>query len=100
MHRRTIPPWAAGTRLRRTQLETAPALGRKRGSAAATTMARTGDLGEHLFVVTIPIALEPSGSIVLPLQSKKLRELRITGFHLFPCGPAMIRQIVAAVATD
>jgi len=29
----------------------------------------------------------------------ELRELLITSFHLFPCGPAMVGQIVAAVAT-
>src|SRR5260370_28922956 len=80
--------------------EVARAHGYKRVPATPTAMARSDGLREHLLVVTIPIALEPLGGIILPFRTKKLGELRIARLHLFPGSPAMVGQIISTVAAN
>src|SRR5207245_4310324 len=52
--------------------------------------------GEHRPVVAIPVTLETLVGVVLPLEPERSEELRVAGLDLTACGPAVIRQVVAA----
>src|SRR5437762_1888949 len=60
----------------------------------------TSGLCEHLLVVTIPIALESLVGIVFSFEPQKLSEPRVTRQHLAARGVFVIRQVIAAAASN
>lgn len=59
---------------------------------------RLNDIREHLFIMPVPVALEPLLRIVLPLQPEKFRKLRITALDLASRRPPVIgRKVASAV---
>src|SRR2546430_9298237 len=56
---------------------------------------RLQHVGEHVLVVTVPVALESLVGIEATLGAEELRELRVARLHLLACREPMIRQVVA-----
>src|SRR5215471_8884475 len=67
----------------------------KRGGAWATVFHELGL--EHPPIVAVPVALESLIRIIVPLQTKKVRELRVAGFHLLAGRPSVVRQKIASL---
>src|SRR5213592_1377935 len=50
--------------------------------------------------MAIPVTLETLVGVVLPLEPQEVDELRVAGLDLAACGPAVIRQVVAAARAE
>src|SRR5215831_11649338 len=55
---------------------------------------------EHSAVMPVPIALKKFTRIILPFCGQELLELRITTFHLFTSGEAVVGKVIAAAMLD